>query len=398
MKKIRFGLIGLGNIGTLHYSYMNELEGAELTAVCDIDRSKFTNFQAVADFDHDTSGVGGLDKSLATFTDYKEMLESGLVDAVIIAVPHYFHPEMAIEAFRRGIHVLCEKPVAITAREAREMNEAHAQSDVVFGAMFQMRTDPTFIRIKEMLEDGTLGDIRRVSWIITSWFRTQTYYDSGGWRGNWNGEGGGVLMNQCPHNLDLFQWFFGLPKKLTAQVYLGKWHDITVEDDVSVLMELENGATASFITATSDTPGTNRLEITAENGKLVYESGKLTFYKTEAPVQEILEHSDQGFYSGKPEVIEVEIPAKPHGHKYITQNVVNAILGREGLIAPGIEGIKSVQLANAMLLSGLKGKTVELPVCEDEFDRLLEELRADEREKAPEKAFLWDKYLQELRS
>ena len=392
MKKVRFGLIGLGNIGTHHFSYFPELENAELTAVCDIDSGKLTELRFPQDFDHDTS-VRTFDSSIEKFTDYRTMLDSGKVDAIIIAVPHYFHPEMAKEAFRRGIHVICEKPVAITGREAREMNAAHADSGVVFAAMFQMRTDPVYIKIKEMIEDGTLGDIRRVSWIITNWFRTQAYYDSGGWRGNWTGEGGGVLMNQCPHNLDLFQWYFGLPKKLNALVYLGKWHDITVEDDVSVLMELQNGATASFITTTADTPGTNRLEIAAENGKLVLEGGQLTFSKTENSVQRILEQSDKGFYSVSPEVIEVPIEKKEHGHKFITQNVVNVILGREELIAPGIEGSKSVQLANAMLFSGLRGRTVELPVCEDEFDELLEELRTHEREHAPDKVFDWEEYL-----
>ena len=203
-------------------------------------------------------------------------------------------------------------------------------------------------------------------------------------------------MNQCPHNLDLFQWFFGLPTKLTAQAYLGKWHDITVEDDISVLMEFENGATGSFITSTGDFPGTNRLEITTENGKLVCENNKLVFYKTEAPVQELLDTSPQGFYHARPEVVEIEVPEAPQGHMVVTQNVINTILGKEELLTPAIEGIKSVQLANGMLLSGLRNKTVELPVAEDEFDALLEELRADERENSPDKAFIWEDYLASL--
>jgi len=396
MERVRFGVIGLGNIGLHHLSYFPELKNAELTAICDIDKRKLTELRAVRDFDHATD-VGSLGSEVATFTDYGKMLDSGKVDAVLIATPHYFHPEMAIEAFRRGIHVVCEKPVAITAREAREMNTAYTESGVVYAAMFQMRTDPVFMRIKEMLEDGTIGEIRRVSWIITSWFRTQAYYDSGGWRGNWTGEGGGVLMNQCPHNLDLFQWFFGLPRRLKAFAYLGKWHDITVEDDVSVLMELENGAPAAFITTTGDTPGTNRLEITGNNGKLVLENGKLTFFEPEAPVQKILEESQQHFYSVKPKVIEIEVESKDHGHKYITQNAINAILENEELIVPGTDGLKSVQLANAMLLSGLRDKTVEVPVCEDEFDQLLEELREHERKHSPDKAFDWDAYLNRLK-
>lgn len=204
-------------------------------------------------------------------------------------------------------------------------------------------------------------------------------------------------MNQCPHNLDLFQWFFGLPEELYALGYLGKWHDITVEDDISVLMKMSNGATASFITSTADFPGTNRLEITAEKGKLVFEDNKLMFWPLEETVQSIIDTSNQGFYSKKVSMEEIPVEDNPHGHQYITQNVVNTILGKEELIAPGVEGIKSVELANAMLYSMVRQKPVKFPVPEEEFDALLEELRADERKNKPEKAFIWEDYLAQLR-
>ncbi|HHV44989.1 MAG TPA: Gfo/Idh/MocA family oxidoreductase [Firmicutes bacterium] len=400
MTEVRFGLVGLGNIGKLHYRYFPNLEGAVLTAVCDIDPARFEALDKnTADFDHAVTTTTKEHKGkIERFRDYIEMLDSGLVDAVIIGVPHIFHPEMCIAAFERGIHVICEKPVAITAREARLINEAYAKSsNVVFAAMFQQRTKPCFIKIKELLNNGTLGEVRRINWIITDWFRTQHYYNSGEWRGNWNGEGGGVLMNQCPHNLDLFQWFFGLPEELYALGYLGKWHDITVEDDISVLMKMSNGATASFITSTADFPGTNRLEITAEKGKLVFEDNKLMFWPLEETVQSIIDTSNQGFYSKKVSMEEIPIEDNPHGHQYITQNVVNTILGKEELIAPGVEGIKSVELANAMLYSMVRQKPVKFPVPEEEFDALLEELRADERKNKPEKAFIWEDYLAQLR-
>jgi len=397
MKQVRFGIIGLGNMGAAHYAYFPELEGAVLTAICDVDPSRFDRLaKPPADFDHEIVTTKKHTEDIARFTDYTKMLDSGLIDAVIIAVPHYFHPEMAIAAFKRGIHVICEKPVAITAREARSINEAHANSKVVFAAMFQQRTHAAFIKIKELLTDGTLGDIRRINWIITDWFRTQHYYNSGQWRGNWNGEGGGVLMNQCPHNLDLFQWFFGLPQELYALGYLGKWHDITVEDDISVLMKMANGATASFITSTADFPGTNRLEITAENGKLVYEHGNVSLWSTEKPVQAIIDNSTKAFYGKAPQRNEVPIDRTPSGHRYITQNVINTILGKEELIAPGTEGIKSIQLANAMLYSMVKQEAVSFPVAENDFDTLLEELRADERKHNPDKAFIWEDYLAQL--
>jgi len=391
MDKVRLGIIGLGNIGTLHCGYMNELGNAELRAICDVDESKFA-LSEVEDFDHEAGGMEGLE-DLSTFRDYEEMYQSGEIDAVIIGTPHYFHPPMTIDAFREGLHVLCEKPIAVTAKEARRMKEAHQETDLVFSAMFQKRTAPQSVRLKEMIEGGELGEIRRINWIKTDWFRTQTYYDSGGWRGNWNGEGGGVLTNQCPHDLDLFQWCFGTPTKLTALSYLGKWHDITVEDDISVLMEMENGATASFITSTGDAPGTDRLEVTAEKGKLVFEDGELTFHRLEEPLQKLLEEVDQSFYSPEVHYEDVEVEERPSGHRYITQNFVNSILDGEELIAPGEEGVESVQLANAMLYSGLRGEQVDFPVPEDEFVELLEELREKERKENPDKAFDWKEYL-----
>lgn len=395
MEKVRLGIIGLGNIGMLHYGYMHELEGAELTAICDIDRSKLEKPSMNKSFDHVRIEVNEFGSNISKYTDYKEMLASGNVDAVIIATPHYFHPEMAIAAFDRGIHVLCEKPAAITAREARKINEAHKDSGLIYSIMFNMRTSPVFKKIKELIDDGTIGEIRRVSWIITSWFRTQKYYDSGGWRGNWSGEGGGVLMNQCPHNLDLFQWFFGMPSTLYAMVDLGKWHDITVEDNVSVVMKLKNGAHTMFMTTTGETPGTNCLEIAGDNGKLVCENNrKLTFTKTKSSVQSIIYESDEEFYSDKGQTVSIPVENNEAQHKAVTQNFVNAIRGEEDLFIKGEDGLISIELANAILLSGLENKVVNPPVSEREYEDLLERLRKDERTNYPSKAFDWNEFLQ----
>ena len=402
MNKVRIGIVGLGNIGKLHYSYMDKLEGAELSALCDVNPEKFKEITSgEEDFDHDVSSDSSLPEHISTFTNYKDMLDSGEVDLIIVSVPHYFHPEISIAAFKRGIHVICEKPVAITAREAREMNQAYQQSDVVFSAMFQKRTRAETNKIKQMIEDGTLGDIRRITWITTDMFRSQAYYNSGGWRGNWTGEGGGILMNQYPHDLDLFQWLFGKPVRVTSLSYLAKWHDITVEDEVNSLMEMENGAVATFICTTGEIPGTNRLEIAGENGKLVWEED-LLFHKLDKPVQEVLETVKNGFYSEEDEDIErIEIPEKPSGHRYITQNTVDVILGKkeqEELISPGTEGIKSVQIANSMLYSGLKGEQIEFPVAEDKFDQLLEDLREKELKNAPDMAFNWDEWIDSFKN
>jgi predicted dehydrogenase len=399
MKKVRLGIIGLGNIGMLHYGYMHEIEGAELTAICDIDESKLERPSMNKSFDHARVDIKDFGSNISKYTDYKELLDSGKVDAVIVAAPHYFHPEMAIAAFDRGSHVLCEKPAAITAKEARRINEAHKDSGLIYSLMFNMRTSPVFRKIKELLDNGTLGEVRRVSWVVTSWFRTQKYYDSGGWRGNWTGEGGGVLMNQCPHNLDLFQWYFGLPCKLYALVDLGKWHDITVEDNVSVVMRLKNGAHVSFMTTTGETPGTNYLEIAGDRGKLICENNrKITFIKTKNTVQSIIDKSDEEFYSDKGEIINIPIEKGEAQHKTVTQNFVNAIRGEEELLVKGDDGLMSIELANAILFSGLEDKVVTPPLLESEYERLLERLKQHERVCFPNKVFDWDVFLKKFRA
>jgi len=377
--EVRIGVVGLGNIGKFHCSYINEIEGAQLVAVCDKDKKKLNDTSIPKDFDLKVGNFSEVLNGVSKYTDYKEMIRSGEVDLIIISVPHYFHPDIAIEAFHHKIHVICEKPVAVSSRDALRMNEVAQKSNVVFSVMFQKRVSPVNLKIHEIIKKGVLGQIIRINWIITDFFRTQKYYDSGGWRGTWKEEGGGVLINQCPHYLDLFQWFFGLPKKLSSLVYLDKWHNILVEDDVSVLMEMENGASASFITTTGDYPGTNRLEITGSKGKLVYEHEEnITLYLLKKPLPQIIKNSEEGFYSVAPSIKKIKIKDIYEGHKYITQNTINAILKNEKLISPGIDGIKSVQLANSILYSGLMNKQIQFPVSDDLYIKLLETLKEKE--------------------
>ena len=251
MEKVRYGIIGIGNMGSSHAKKFlgGEVENGVLTAICDLKPEKM---QKVLDLE------GGA--SLKTYTDYKEMLASGEIDAVIVAVPHYSHPQLTIDALNAGIHAICEKPAGVYTKQVKEMNEVAKKSDKLFTMMFNQRTNCVYRKIREMIRGGELGEIKRVNWIVTDWYRTQFYYDSGDWRATWRGEGGGVLFNQCPHQLDLLQWVTGMmPKKVHSFCHFGKWHDIEVEDDVTVYMEFENGATGVFVTSTGDTPGTNRL-------------------------------------------------------------------------------------------------------------------------------------------
>ena len=358
MDKVRIGVIGVGGMGSSHAGTIQkgEIEGATLAAVCDIDPERLAAFDNVE-----------------KFADSKKLIRSGTVDAVIIATPHYGHTTIGIDALKSGLHVLVEKPISVHKADCEKLIAAHTKKKQIFVAMFQMRTQPIYQKVKELIDKGELGEIRRVNWIITNWFRTESYYASGGWRATWSGEGGGVLLNQCPHNLDLLQWLCGMPSKMRAFCQLGKYHNIEVEDDVTAYFEYPNGATGVFITTTGEAPGTNRLEISGERGSLVVDHG-ITFNRTVVPVSEFCATSPARFAT--PETWHINIPYHGHatGHRGIMQNFVNAILKGEKPIAPAKEGIKSVELANAMLMSSLQGKPVDLPLNGQAFARMLKKL------------------------
>lgn len=368
MEKVRFGIIGVGNMGSSHAKNFlsGKVENGVLTAICDLKSAKTDKILAM-EFD----GA----KDVAVFTDYKEMLASGLCDAVIVAVPHYDHPRLTIDALNAGMHVICEKPAGVYTKQVKEMNEVAATSDKLFTMMFNQRTNCVYRKMREMVQNGELGEIKRINWIITTWYRSQSYYDSGDWRATWRGEGGGVLFNQCPHQLDLLQWVTGMmPARVHSFCHFGKWHDIEVEDDVTAYLEYENGATGVFITSTGDTPGTNRFEILGDKGKLVCETvfnadGKkqdaLTFTRLEMPEREFNATYKGGFGEPKSETVVVENDGKNEQHVGILNNFANAILGSEPLFVDGKEGIRGVELMDSMLLSTWLGKTVSLPIDDD---------------------------------
>ncbi|HSU69136.1 MAG TPA: Gfo/Idh/MocA family oxidoreductase, partial [Tepidisphaeraceae bacterium] len=291
-----------------------------------------------------------------------------------IATPHFLHPPIALAAFEKGIHVLCEKPLAVTIKQGRQVLDASAKHpNLKFGMMLQQRTMSLYRKVRELILDGELGEISRISWIVTDWFRTWAYYGSGGWRATWAGEGGGVLINQCPHNLDLIQWLTGLtPNRVTAVGFVGKTHPIEVEDEVSAILEYPNGAVGHFVTSTGEAPGTNRLEIVGDRGKLVSENEKLHFSRTRKSVREVRETSKEAF--ARVETWEIDIPVTAgdaEGHKVIQQNFVNAILKDEPLIAPGADGLRQLELGNAMLMAALTRKTTDLPLDAEAYEQFL---------------------------
>ncbi|MEM1109881.1 MAG: Gfo/Idh/MocA family oxidoreductase [Planctomycetota bacterium] len=376
MDKVRLGVVGAGGgMAGAHQEYFSGIDALQYTAASELNEEKRN--EVVEKY-----GVEG-------YADASEMIASGKVDAILIACPHYFHPQYAIEAFEHGVHVLCEKPIAVTAKAAQEVIEAYEKAKakhpgLIFAGMFNQRTRPAWKEIKRLCSDGSLGELVRVSWTITDWFRTQAYYDSGGWRATWAGEGGGALINQCPHNLDLLQWFVGMPAKVTAKIGLGRYHHIEVEDDVTALLEFDNGATGTFITSTGQSPGINRLEIVGDNGTIIADAHRddsLTFLRADQPVSEFTQTSTERFGDVPSTTVTFQSPDAPHGeHETITRNFIETVSAggtQDDLVAPGTEMIHGLELGNAILMSGLQNQSVDLPTDRDAFDQLLEDLKAN---------------------
>ncbi|MDD6799029.1 MAG: Gfo/Idh/MocA family oxidoreductase [Firmicutes bacterium] len=368
-RKVKIGIIGIGNMGTGH---MNNILGGccpelELTAVADINPARLDYAREKA------PGIALFDNALA-------MLDSGLIEAVIIAVPHYYHPVYAIEAFKRKIHVMSEKPAGVYTKQVREMNEAAEKSGVIFGLMFNQRTNPVYRKMRELVQSGVYGEIRRTNWIITTWYRTQKYYDSGAWRATWSGEGGGVLLNQCPHQLDLWQWICGMPVKVKAELKYGKWHDIEVEDDVTAYCEYANGATGVFITSTGDYPGTNRFEVTLDRARILCDDGRFTVTELDEPISKVTYTAENGFHSIGKKVFEPETEGTETAHVGVLNAFAGAILHGTPLIANGKEGINGLTISNAMHLSSWLDKTVDIPFDEDlYYDELMKRVKTSRR-------------------
>ncbi len=378
MNEVRLGVVGAaGGMATVHRNYFEKIEGLRYAAASD------RNPDRLAALCEETGAEA--------FTDPQVMIASGKIDALLIATPHYTHPDFARTAFEAGVHVLCEKPVAVTALEAQRLNNDYADAQkthpgLIFAGMFNQRDRQDWKAVKRLCTDGSIGELQRTSWTITTWFRSQNYYDSGSWRATWKGEGGGVLINQCPHNLDLFQWFVGMPSRVTANVGIGRHHHIEVEDDVTALLEYPNGATGTFVTSTGQSPGVNRLEIVGTHGTLIAEDGEITYFRAHRPVNKWVRESTDGF---------ADVPAdrmiiKPGGeslqHEAVTRNFVETVQAggtQADLIAPGTEMIHGLELGNAMLYSGLTRAPVDLPTDRAAFAAKIEELATQSTFKKP---------------
>ena len=364
MDSLRVGIIGIGNIGSAHAACIikGEIKNLELVAVCDINSERLTSFAEKY-------------PRIKTFSDYTEMLNFEKLDAVIIAVPHPLHADIAILSLEKGLNVLLEKPADITVTKVLKLNEVAKKSGKVFAIMFNQRTNPLYIKAREIVCSGALGELKRTSWIITNWYRTQKYYDSSDWRATWSGEGGGVLINQAPHNLDLWLWICGMPKSVSAYCGIAKYHNIEVEDEATVITHYENGATGIFVTSTGESPGTNRLEISGTRGKLVLENEVLKWWKLREDEREFCFNADKVFERIEFDYSEIKSDFSETGHKGILQNFTNAVLYDEELLSPGVEGINELTISNAAYLSSWnESKVIKLPFDNEEFDKKLYEL------------------------
>ena len=372
MKKVRFGVVGLGGMGVIH---------AKCIAA---DRGRDMALGAVCEAVHEKARSVGEELGVRFFTDPQEMYDSGMIDAVLIATPHYFHQPLTIRATRRGIHVLCEKPLSSTVGAAREMIAECRKRKVAFGTMLQQRTEALAARMKQMVDSGRIGEIFRVQMICSAnWFRTQAYYDSGAWRGTWDGEGGGVLINQAPHSLDLFQWIgMGLPKRVLAMIAT-RAHDIEVEDTAHVLCDYGDGKVGYIYASTVEEPGMEQLVICGDKGTLVAEGGSLRWAKLKIPISEHIHVSKVSAAGGGQQKVtwkQVKLPKRAGGgHMDVTRPFAAHILRGTPMVATGEEAINELELSNAAYISGYRNKPVELPVDAAEMDRLLASL---EREKS----------------
>lgn len=358
MDKVRIGVIGVGGMGQGHCGYMHELDVAQLTAVCDIAPEVAKEVGERHDVPH--------------FLKHTELLDSGLVDAVLIVTPHYDHPPIAVDAFRRGLHVLSEKPIAVTVKAAGRMIRAAERSGKVFSVMYQMRTQPEMQAARRLIEEGRLGEMVRASMILAM-YRSQAYYDSGGWRATWRGEGGGVLLNQAPHGFDAFTWLAGLPRFVQARTRT-RLHEIEVEDEAAALVEFENGAHGYIYAGTIEAPQVDRIEIVGDRGKILLDEQGLRFWELETPIREFTFTSAEMWAAPASKLVPVPLPQRETGHIAITRNFCRAILYGEELLAPGAEGLWSLELANAMILSSHTGKGVRIPIGRNQYEELLARL------------------------
>jgi len=305
------------------------------------------------------------------FADYHQMLASTLPEAVVVIAPHPFHAPLAIEALRAGAHVLVEKPIALQVAEADAMIAVAADVGRLLAVNLQQRTRGVIRTARALIQDGRLGAIQRVEMVAT-WTRTAAYYRRAGWRGTWRGEGGGVLMNQAPHTLDVLCHLLGLPARVVAWNRT-LYHDIETEDTSLSMLEWANGAQGTLLVSTAQAGEPERLEIVGTRGALRLQNGALAVSSAEADLLEFMRDDPDPFARLPYTPVEVDIESGGGTHQTIYENFVAAIRDGVPLVADGAQGRMSLEVANAIILSSHTGRAVELPVDRAAYAALLAE-------------------------
>ncbi len=370
---VRTAVIGVGNMGSQYAQLIQDgkIKGMELAAITRVRgayREKLLPSIEAGLLVYDTADL------------LFEAVEQGelALDAVIIATPHYAHMESAVRAFQNGLHVLCDKPSGVYSRQARLVEEAAQETGKVFGMIFHQRTFPIHKKLYELVNSGVYGALKRVNWVVTDWYRPEQYYSSSAWHATWETDGGGVLLNQCPHNLDILQWICGMPKYVQGFCKEGHFHDIEVEDDVTAYFEWENGATGTLITSTGDAPGINRLEISLEEALLVCENGiiKIGTLAEELGTTEAQYRKQSTDYFRKINGTWTQhVPEKEETpYEKVLQSFADACMGTGDCIVSGMEGRKSLVISNAVYLSSWEKRMVAIPQAGTQEELVFEQL------------------------
>ncbi len=360
-KPIRYGVVGIGGMGANHAKKLqeNKIENAILTAVADSNVEYKNKY-----------------KNIPFFENIDNFFDNKIIDAAIIATPHKSHIDLAKKALENNINVIIEKPLAITSKKCREFINISQNYKAYFTVMLNQRTNPVYVKIKELIDGNELGKVHRFQWTITNWFRTNYYYKTSNWRAKWKSEGGGVLINQSIHQLDLCQWLFGMPDSVYTDLGLGRFHSIEVEDEVTSIFKYSNGLKGVFITTTGEAPGVNRLEIASDKGLITIQDNNVTWEKIDSST-DFIKNSKTLFDMPKSEKINFnfKVDLDQHvEHQRLIQNFTNFLLGKENLYVNGKDGLDSVELINAMVLSGLEEKKINLPLDENRYEQKLEEM------------------------
>lgn len=357
---LRFALIGCAaGIAMTHLEALGKLPGAQIVGMSDINAER--------------GAARAAEHNAPFFTDHREMLAATTPDVAVIVTPHPFHAPIAFDCFDAGTHVLVEKPIAVEVADADRMIAAADAADRILAVNFQQRFKPSTEGARALIDEGVIGNILRVIW-IEPWFRTEAYYRSASWRGTWKGEGGGVLMNQAPHTLDLMCYLAGMPVKVWGWTRTLR-HGMECEDTAQAMFELANGSPGYFATNTIEAGQKPLFKIIGDRATLEIEPTRLHLTRFEPDSDTFMRTSPEMFASPQSETETIEFSGTGDGHLDVYRDLQRAIVTGTKPRTDGRETMRSLELANAIILSSYSGQPVTLPLDRAAYSELLQSLR-----------------------